>query len=452
MSMSCGSPGYVAPEVIERKPYDCSADIFSAGSVIYTLAFRRLAFHGTTAVSILRRNVKACPPYPQPGQSWVPSSCIDLMKGCMTASSEDRFTIDECLESPFLVGALVPDTTTEHSGGVVSLFGDSTPRGRRLSVTSLPDSPGNVGFGFNLRNAATTASIADDEASPAGSTRNRSRSCAKRGFSWKVLGTPRSGASPSPSPRQAPQPSPQGRPSEAPAGGKRSRASPASTPRTRRVSDAKSDPVPSDVPAPEPPVTPNGGRPKSSGTGLMSNFDGKSIIESARRAIRGKTAVEPAVSQRPASGLPPVARSGRRTKTEVPRASPAGDGPAASNQQPKRKAGNSPLVEDRLAQPVSLPPAAASKQADGKSSGKATPTLAPPTSMTTGKSPRRVFGTPKRTGSSHGAASTGPGSTSRRPSQSARGGDHGGERRHTLRAGAGSLFSRDVRLDPISNR
>lgn len=37
LSMRCGSPGYVAPEILNDMPYGCKVDIFSAGIILYIL-------------------------------------------------------------------------------------------------------------------------------------------------------------------------------------------------------------------------------------------------------------------------------------------------------------------------------------------------------------------------------------------------------------------------------
>jgi tRNA A-37 threonylcarbamoyl transferase component Bud32 len=33
----CGTPGFIAPEVLNNKPYDCKADVYSAGLIFYTM-------------------------------------------------------------------------------------------------------------------------------------------------------------------------------------------------------------------------------------------------------------------------------------------------------------------------------------------------------------------------------------------------------------------------------
>ena len=51
----CGSPGYVAPEVLKGRDYNYKADVFGAGSVFFNFLSRRYLFSGATADEVLRR-------------------------------------------------------------------------------------------------------------------------------------------------------------------------------------------------------------------------------------------------------------------------------------------------------------------------------------------------------------------------------------------------------------
>jgi serine/threonine protein kinase len=45
--LRCGSPGYVAPELLEDQGYDCKSDVFSAGVICYVLLSGRQVFKGS---------------------------------------------------------------------------------------------------------------------------------------------------------------------------------------------------------------------------------------------------------------------------------------------------------------------------------------------------------------------------------------------------------------------
>ncbi len=52
----CGSPGYVAPEILRDEGYTKVSDIFSLGSVFFNLVTGRYLFAGQTADEIILKN------------------------------------------------------------------------------------------------------------------------------------------------------------------------------------------------------------------------------------------------------------------------------------------------------------------------------------------------------------------------------------------------------------
>ena len=61
--MKCGTPGYVAPEIIAGKMYNFKSDIFSAGAVLYVLLSGCTPFPGKNFNDIMDRNKKCNPKF-----------------------------------------------------------------------------------------------------------------------------------------------------------------------------------------------------------------------------------------------------------------------------------------------------------------------------------------------------------------------------------------------------
>lgn len=59
LSLLCGSPGYVAPEILNNENYSFQADIFSFGVILYILLSGRCPFPGKRPNEILQKN-KEC--------------------------------------------------------------------------------------------------------------------------------------------------------------------------------------------------------------------------------------------------------------------------------------------------------------------------------------------------------------------------------------------------------
>lgn len=55
----CGTPGYVAPEILEDKDYDCKVDVYSAGIIFYIILTGMIPFNGASYDEIVKKNMKA---------------------------------------------------------------------------------------------------------------------------------------------------------------------------------------------------------------------------------------------------------------------------------------------------------------------------------------------------------------------------------------------------------
>ena len=79
LKLRCGSPGYVAPEILDDIGYSFSSDIFSIGVIMYILLTGRPAFRGYNVNEILMKNKKAEVEYPDKYWSIISTKARDLV-------------------------------------------------------------------------------------------------------------------------------------------------------------------------------------------------------------------------------------------------------------------------------------------------------------------------------------------------------------------------------------
>lgn len=99
LQTACGSPAYAPPEMLTGKSYTTSADIWSAGVVLYAMTFGRLPFDANNIQKLVSKIVLEEPNYDQNNN--VSDELLDLIKRLLTKDVKQRITIPEIMEHPW---------------------------------------------------------------------------------------------------------------------------------------------------------------------------------------------------------------------------------------------------------------------------------------------------------------------------------------------------------------
>ncbi|KAK1298145.1 CBL-interacting serine/threonine-protein kinase 11 [Acorus calamus] len=91
----CGSPLYMAPEIMQLQKYDAKADLWSVGAILFQLVIGRTPFTGHTQ---LQSNELRFPPDTHD----LSSNCIDLCQKLLRRNPVERLTFEEFFNHPFL--------------------------------------------------------------------------------------------------------------------------------------------------------------------------------------------------------------------------------------------------------------------------------------------------------------------------------------------------------------
>ncbi|KAH0575105.1 Kinase, CAMK CAMKL [Spironucleus salmonicida] len=102
---SCGSPYYVAPEVLKRRDYDGQkADIWSTGILLFLMLLRRYPFDAATHEQLQEVICKGEVTFPQAkiDNGQMPLSAVKLIKEMLTLDAATRPTFADILKSDFV--------------------------------------------------------------------------------------------------------------------------------------------------------------------------------------------------------------------------------------------------------------------------------------------------------------------------------------------------------------
>ncbi|TWW75885.1 calcium/calmodulin-dependent protein kinase 1Db [Takifugu rubripes] len=104
MATACGTPGYVAPEVLAQKPYSKAVDCWSIGVIAYILLCGYPPFYDENDSKLFEQILKADYEFDAPYWDDISDSAKDFISHLMEKNPEMRFTCDQALQHPWIAG------------------------------------------------------------------------------------------------------------------------------------------------------------------------------------------------------------------------------------------------------------------------------------------------------------------------------------------------------------
>jgi serine/threonine protein kinase len=100
----CGTPSYVAPEILKNQPYDQSCDMWSVGVVLYVMLCGYTPFMEEKQNMMFERIKMGDWTFDPEDWSGISTEAKDLIKGLMCTSPHRRLTAKQALRSKWIAG------------------------------------------------------------------------------------------------------------------------------------------------------------------------------------------------------------------------------------------------------------------------------------------------------------------------------------------------------------
>ncbi|CAL1378976.1 unnamed protein product [Linum trigynum] len=97
----CGSPLYMAPEIMQLQKYDAKADLWSVGAILFQLVTGKTPFTGSNQMQLLQ-NIMKSTELQFPPEVKLSAECRDLCHRLLRRNPVERLTFEEFFNHPFL--------------------------------------------------------------------------------------------------------------------------------------------------------------------------------------------------------------------------------------------------------------------------------------------------------------------------------------------------------------
>lgn len=103
LTTQCGTPEYVAPEVIAAIKYGLKADMWSLGVIVYILLSGYLPFHGSTVQKMFRRIVKGQYSFHEQYWAGISEDAKDFVRNLLDINTSRRMSAEDALKHSWVI-------------------------------------------------------------------------------------------------------------------------------------------------------------------------------------------------------------------------------------------------------------------------------------------------------------------------------------------------------------
>lgn len=102
LTTQCGTPGYVAPEILEGKPYDTQADMWSLGVIVYILLGGYPPFIEQNQRELFRKIRKGQYEFHEEYWGQVSNEAKSMISKLLTVSPVERADANQAMRNPWI--------------------------------------------------------------------------------------------------------------------------------------------------------------------------------------------------------------------------------------------------------------------------------------------------------------------------------------------------------------
>jgi serine/threonine protein kinase len=103
LNKQCGTPYFVAPEILLRKGYDSQADMWSVGAIIYSLLSGNLPFVGARHIDLFKAIISGKFTFDDEIWKYVSNEAKDLVRNLLVVDPAKRYTALDAINSAWIM-------------------------------------------------------------------------------------------------------------------------------------------------------------------------------------------------------------------------------------------------------------------------------------------------------------------------------------------------------------